>query len=99
MKHSCCSAFKHAVLFLVICTCTFAHTSCMLYTLQDVNKEPGAEDNFKKIGEAYEVCTFCKRTVSEQILAQLLSVQHVKLPPLPWYRRTDTVGTYSGRMS
>jgi molecular chaperone DnaJ len=23
---------------------------------QDVNKEPGAEDTFKKIGEAYEVC-------------------------------------------
>jgi hypothetical protein len=24
-------------------------------TLQDVNKEPGAEEKFKKIGEAYEV--------------------------------------------
>jgi hypothetical protein len=26
-----------------------------LSPLQDVNKEPGAEDLFKKIGEAYEV--------------------------------------------
>ena len=31
----------------------------VVYALQDVNKEAGAEDTFKKIGEAYEVQLFC----------------------------------------
>lgn len=33
--------------------CTCVSGTCLL--LQDVNKDPGAEDTFKKIGEAYEV--------------------------------------------
>ena len=34
---------------------TISHVSPKSQFVQDVNKEAGAEDMFKKIGEAYEV--------------------------------------------
>jgi curved DNA-binding protein CbpA len=35
--------------------CKWLFVRCLPKCLQDVNKEAGAEDTFKAIGEAYEV--------------------------------------------
>jgi molecular chaperone DnaJ len=44
----------------------FHTTQALTPRVQDVNKEAGAEETFKKIGEAYEVCPHSRCSFTSQ---------------------------------